>query len=225
MGGPHPWQSVAQKLDAVGWRDRCIDTVRSAPSHPLLPLSYPPTHLPTRPARLQTTTWFCGTCAPRASPGARWRRPATSATSRSTRTRVGGGVNAGGWVGGRAVAVHLGGCMGRQALGAQRGWPAEGRSSLDAMLHARGGKDGQIACAHAACTHLMCRPCLPAWPAWPAWPAVVGDVSALTPGGVRIGSPAMTSRGLKEQGKPRGGGVVVGWVHWVAGWVGALDGW
>ena len=28
--------------------------------------------------------------------------------------------------------------------------------------------------------------------------AVVGDVSAMTPGGVRIGSPAMTSRGLKE---------------------------
>ena len=30
--------------------------------------------------------------------------------------------------------------------------------------------------------------------------AVVGDVSALTPGGVRIGAPAMTSRGLKEAG-------------------------
>ena len=28
--------------------------------------------------------------------------------------------------------------------------------------------------------------------------AVHGDVSALTPGGVRIGAPAMTSRGLKE---------------------------
>jgi glycine hydroxymethyltransferase len=28
--------------------------------------------------------------------------------------------------------------------------------------------------------------------------AVVGDVSAMTPGGVRIGSPAMTSRGLRE---------------------------
>ena len=28
--------------------------------------------------------------------------------------------------------------------------------------------------------------------------AVVGDVSAMTPGGVRIGAPAMTSRGLKE---------------------------
>ncbi len=28
--------------------------------------------------------------------------------------------------------------------------------------------------------------------------AVVGDVSALAPGGVRIGAPAMTSRGLKE---------------------------
>jgi len=26
--------------------------------------------------------------------------------------------------------------------------------------------------------------------------AVVGDVSAMTPGGVRIGAPAMTSRGL-----------------------------
>jgi len=29
--------------------------------------------------------------------------------------------------------------------------------------------------------------------------AVVGDVSAMTPGGVRIGAPAMTSRGLKEE--------------------------
>ena len=29
--------------------------------------------------------------------------------------------------------------------------------------------------------------------------AVVGDVSAMTPGGVRVGTPAMTSRGLKEQ--------------------------
>lgn len=28
--------------------------------------------------------------------------------------------------------------------------------------------------------------------------AVVGDVSALAPGGVRIGAPAMTSRGLRE---------------------------
>lgn len=28
--------------------------------------------------------------------------------------------------------------------------------------------------------------------------AVVGDVSAMTPGGVRIGAPAMTSRGLRE---------------------------
>lgn len=28
--------------------------------------------------------------------------------------------------------------------------------------------------------------------------AVIGDVSAMTPGGVRIGAPAMTSRGLKE---------------------------
>merc|ERR1712070_333621 len=28
--------------------------------------------------------------------------------------------------------------------------------------------------------------------------AVHGDVSAMTPGGVRIGAPAMTSRGLKE---------------------------
>ena len=36
--------------------------------------------------------------------------------------------------------------------------------------------------------------------------AVVGDVSALTPGGVRIGSPAMTSRGLTEAGAPRLGG-------------------
>jgi len=37
---------------------------------------------------LQTTTWCCGTCAPRASPAARWRRRATCATSPSTRTRV-----------------------------------------------------------------------------------------------------------------------------------------
>ena len=29
--------------------------------------------------------------------------------------------------------------------------------------------------------------------------AVVGDVSAMTPGGVRVGTPAMTSRGLKEE--------------------------
>ena len=29
--------------------------------------------------------------------------------------------------------------------------------------------------------------------------AVVGDVSAMAPGGVRVGAPAMTSRGLKEQ--------------------------
>lgn len=29
--------------------------------------------------------------------------------------------------------------------------------------------------------------------------AVVGDVSAMAPGGVRIGAPAMSSRGLKEQ--------------------------
>ena len=46
----------------------------------------------------------------------------------------------------------------------------------------------------------------PTAPARPAsLPAVVGDVSALTPGGVRIGAPAMTSRGLLEQGGfPRG---------------------
>lgn len=29
--------------------------------------------------------------------------------------------------------------------------------------------------------------------------AVVGDVSAMSPGGVRIGAPAMTSRGLVEK--------------------------
>ena len=29
--------------------------------------------------------------------------------------------------------------------------------------------------------------------------AVVGDVSAMTPGGCRIGTPAMTSRGLTEK--------------------------
>ena len=29
--------------------------------------------------------------------------------------------------------------------------------------------------------------------------AVIGDVSAMTPGGVRVGTPAMTSRGLKEE--------------------------
>jgi glycine hydroxymethyltransferase len=28
--------------------------------------------------------------------------------------------------------------------------------------------------------------------------AVLGDKSALTPGGVRVGSPALTTRGLKE---------------------------
>ena len=33
--------------------------------------------------------------------------------------------------------------------------------------------------------------------------AVVGDVSAMTPGGVRVGTPAMTSRGLKEQVRSR----------------------
>ena len=32
--------------------------------------------------------------------------------------------------------------------------------------------------------------------------AVVGDVSAMTPGGCRIGTPAMTSRGLTEKVKP-----------------------
>lgn len=30
--------------------------------------------------------------------------------------------------------------------------------------------------------------------------SVAGDVSALTPGGVRVGLPAMTSRGVKEEG-------------------------
>lgn len=39
---------------------------------------------------------------------------------------------------------------------------------------------------------------------------VVGDVSAFTPGGVRIGAPAMTSRGLKV-------GVCVRGVVWDAG--------
>ena len=32
--------------------------------------------------------------------------------------------------------------------------------------------------------------------------AVVGDVSAMTPGGCRIGTPAMTSRGLTEKVRP-----------------------
>ncbi|KAL4429814.1 hypothetical protein ABPG77_010931 [Micractinium sp. CCAP 211/92] len=39
--------------------------------------------------------------------------------------------------------------------------------------------------------------------------AVVGDVSALTPGGVRIGAPAMTSRGLKEEDFAR----IAGFLH------------
>lgn len=60
--------------------------------------------------------------------------------------------------------------------------------------------------------------------------AVVGDVSAMNPGGVRIGSPAMTSRGLREADfegvadflhevvQVREGGVVVGvWRGAVAG--------
>lgn len=41
---------------------------------------------------------------------------------------------------------------------------------------------------------------------------VVGDVSALNPGGVRIGSPAMTSRGLKEKDFE----TIAGFLHEVA---------
>ncbi len=49
--------------------------------------------------------------------------------------------------------------------------------------------------------------------------AVVGDQSAMNPGGVRIGTPAMTSRGLKEQDFER----VADFLHEVRAHRGALE--
>lgn len=74
------------------------------------------------------------------------------------------------------------------------------KNAGEASGRAGGGLGG--ACRRVPCLGLMARDTAPKalqlLPTPP--PPVVGDVSALTPGGVRIGAPAMTSRGLKEAG-------------------------
>ena len=53
--------------------------------------------------------------------------------------------------------------------------------------------------------------------------AVVGDVSAMTPGGCRIGTPAMTSRGLTEQVRRLHHALVQTVVHAETQWLAAAS--
>lgn len=90
------------------------------------------------------------------------------------------------------------GCQWAALLEGTRRGQARPDGTPPATLLPSGGRrvfPGPQLLVHALCCLIVT--CAPT-PNLPS--AVVGDVSALTPGGVRIGSPAMTSRGLKEAG-------------------------